>query len=1487
MKQIKTIAVWTIWVLAGLYLSIVVLLKIPAIQEWTGSALGGMMEEKIGSKVEIGKVSLGLFNRVVSDDVRIYDKAGKQMFRASRLAAKIDLLPLMHGKVSISSAQIFGMNASLYKQTAYAQTNFQFIADALSSTESAGKTPLDLRIGSLVIRNGAISYDQYDIPRTPGRFNTAHIEVKDISSHIKLYALTGDSLSVYVKKLAFSEASGLELRNLSFGADAGKNGARISDLLLELPHTRLAVTGASAAYGLDKGSIDTKSLKFKARLSRSEITLSDIKCFTGGLTSQDYRIRLLADLSGTGNSITINNLDAHSDEGEISIAGNGSVLNLANAPRWNAHLKDFSINADGIRFLASNSGKYDVPDLLTRIGDIHFKGDLSGHKGFASCRGEIRTGAGDAGIDASLNGNSFNAEVSAKDINLRLLSDNGKLGMVSAGIKASGKIDKNQKPLPLEFITAKGEIRHIDYNSYRYRNISIDGTYRSGAFDGLLAIDDPNGKASIKGHLDTKGIPEAKITAEVKDFCPHALQITDKTGNNTFGFLMKADIRGKSAETMNGTVSVEDFKMYDGRNVNRINSIVMNAGNEGEERFLDVSCDFGHAGIRGTYDYGGITQSIADIIGSRLPSLYGPVRTAYGGTNRFDIDIHINGLGWIGNFLDIPFELHNPMDIGGTIDDRMRMVDITVDMPRFSYSGNTFADTHARIVTQGDTLHTIVKTDKTDGEARRLSIGAALKAAGDKLAANVSWNVYGSFPLHGTLNAVTDFSKAFNGKPLVHTAVDKSGMVIDKTQLDIQPSEITYFDHTLTINNFKVNNNSQHLTINGTVTKNESDSLTVDMQNIDVGYILDLVNFHSVEFSGQASGRASVKSLFSTPEASAEIKVDNFLFENGRMGTLNAKADYNADRRQINIYARADDGQERHTVINGYVSPERNYIDLGIWAKGTRLEFLENFCGSFMDNVNAQGNGYCRVFGDLTSVNLEGKMVADGTIGIKPLNTTYTLRHDTITMIPDEIMFANDTVYDIYGHKGIITGALHHRHLTRMTFDIGVEADNLLAYDTHGYDGNTFYGTVFATGSCYIKGRPGEITMDIEATPETGSFIEYNAASHESIAGTEFIRWRDMTPHGGIPECVDSAGTAHPDMATAKNQDDGTSVPATFPSISSDVRLNFLINATPDFTLRVLMDEHTGDYIALNGSGVIRAGYFNKGVFEMFGNYLVDSGIYKLTIQNIIKKDFRFQQGSSIAFGGDPFGASLNLKGVYTLNAVSLSDLQIGRSFKSNNTKVNCLMDITGTAGQPNVTFDLDLPALSTDAQQMVRSVINSEEDMNQQVLYLLAVGRFYTQGNNNAVQENADAHSQTSLAMQSLLSGTISQQINTVLSNVVNSNNWNFGANISTGDEGWNNAEYEGLLSGRLLNNRLLINGQFGYRDNINTEEGSNFIGDFDIRYLLFPSGNLAIKVYNQTNDRYFTRNSLTTQGIGLIMKKDFTRLNGIFGKRKKTKKR
>jgi hypothetical protein len=110
---------------------------------------------------------------------------------------------------------------------------------------------------------------------------------------------------------------------------------------------------------------------------------------------------------------------------------------------------------------------------------------------------------------------------------------------------------------------------------------------------------------------------------------------------------------------------------------------------------------------------------------------------------------------------------------------------------------------------------------------------------------------------------------------------------------------------------------------------------------------------------------------------------------------------------------------------------------------------------------------------------------------------------------------------------------------------------------------------------------------------------------------------------------------------------------------------------------------------------------------------------------------------------------------------------------------------------------------------------------------------------------------------------------LNNMLSQVIDNQNWNVGTNLTTGEKGWSDVEAEAILSGRLLNNRLIINGNFGYREN--TMRNTNFVGDFEAIWLLTKNGEFRLRGYNQTNDRYFTKSTLTTQGIGIMYKKDF----------------
>ena len=1429
MKKFKHICNGIIWTLIVLYLLLIVLMHLPSVQTFLGKEVAEALADKFGTKVEVGKVNLGFFNRIIIDDVMMYDQQGDSLIYASRLSAKIDYMAATQGKISVSSAQIFGLRANLYRQTAKSLANFQFVLDSLASKDTTQHKPLDLHIGSLIIRRGAIAYNQRDVAPRSGVFSPQHIRVSELSSHILLNHVTDNSIDLLLKKLSFKDESGFKLQSLHFKLQADRQKATLKEFRLLMPRSELVLDDLKATYRFEGKRFIPESLRFKGGIQQSKITFADVASLVPALRHFDDAVFVSSRFSGTAKSISVPSLNLRTGSGSINLQARGSYSHASSHPAWNADIANLNLSPAGVEFLAENLGsKVKIPKEIQRLGTIHLTGKAKGYEKVLSAKGNIETDAGNISLQAVKNDDRIKASVDTRGVNLGRILDNRKLGTVVAKIDAHGT---------MKHIFAKGNIARFDYGNYDFHNIEIDGDYDMKTLRGTASIADPNVNLSVKGdyHLGSR------------------LYALDAAINH-----LRPTVLG--------------MKMHDPSY--SLDNISISANNKGKEGHLDIEAPFVSLYARGQYDLTTIYGSIMRLVADKLPTIPGISKHAAKGYNDFTLQANITSAEVLQRMFGLPLSLNLPVHINGNISDAEKNVNLYINAPNFSWDGSAFHDANIELNTIGDSLRMEARISQGLPYEKTPVYRLRAAAADNNLSTLLYYaNQSSKLPITGKIDARTQFFTSDNGATGVHVTVNPSEIMLGEKKWLLNPADIIYRKNELTVDMLNFSHGDQHIIINGKATPQATDSIVADLKDVDVAYILNLVNFHSVDFAGKASGKAVVKSIFQTPEAYANLDVKDFVFENGPLGTLHAKAAYDNQEGQINIDATAEDGPEHLTVINGYVSPKRNYIDLGIEAHNTSLKFMENFCGSFLNNVEAWCKGKLNVVGDLKNINLVGDVVAHGRMHMKQLGTDYTFNHLRAHAIPDDIQFEGDSIYDSHyngkhSHFALIRGGIHHKHLTRLSYDLDIDANNFLGFDTHEFGDDTFYGTVFATGTVGIHGKSGETIIDIDATPEPHSIFVYNVASPDAISAGSFIHWNDATPYIYRPYS--------PDNDKDKKKDSSS-------DFSSDMRINFLVNTNPNLTLKLMMDDQTGDYITLNGNGVIRANYYNKGGLDMFGNYVVDHGQYKLTIQNIIKKDFDFQPGGTIAFGGDPYNAPLNLQAKYTVNGVPLSDLNIGRSFSSNNIRVDCLMDITGTPGAPKVDFSMDLPTVNSDAKQMIYSVINSQEEMNQQVLYLLGIGRFYTQTKNNQTSEDASQQSQTSLAMQSLLSGTISQQINNVLSSFVNSSNWNFGANISTGNEGFNNAEYEGILSGRLLNNRLLFNGQFGYRDNANATQ--SFIGDFDLRYLIFPNGNLSIHVYNQTNDRYFTRNSLNTQGVGLIMKKDFFNLRDLLGIKKKSK--
>lgn len=1429
MKKFKHICNGIIWTLIVLYLLLIVLMHLPSVQTFLGKEVAEALADKFGTKVEVGKVNLGFFNRIIIDDVMMYDQQGDSLIYASRLSAKIDYMAATQGKISVSSAQIFGLRANLYRQTAKSLANFQFVLDSLASKDTTQHKPLDLHIGSLIIRRGAIAYNQRDVAPRSGVFSPQHIRVSELSSHILLNHVTDNSIDLLLKKLSFKDESGFKLQSLHFKLQADRQKATLKEFRLLMPRSELVLDDLKATYRFEGKRFIPESLRFKGGIQQSKITFADVASLVPALRHFDDAVFVSSRFSGTAKSISVPSLNLRTGSGSINLQARGSYSHASSHPAWNADIANLNLSPADVEFLAENLGsKVKIPKEIQRLGTIHLTGKAKGYEKVLSAKGNIETDAGNISLQAVKSDDRIKASVDTRGVNLGRILDNRKLGTVIAKIDAHGT---------MKHLFAKGNIARFDYGNYDFHNIDIDGDYDMKTLRGTASIADPNVNLSVKGDYQL-GSRLYALDAAINHLRPTVL----------------------------------GMKMHDPSY--SLDNISISANNKGKEGHLDIEAPFVSLYARGQYDLTTIYGSIMRLVADKLPTIPGISKHAAKGYNDFTLQANITSAEVLQRMFGLPLSLNLPVHINGNISDAEKNVNLYINAPNFSWDGSAFHDANIELNTIGDSLKMEARISQGLPYEKAPVYRLRAAAADNNLSTLLYYaNQSSKLPITGKIDARTQFFTSDNGATGVHVTVNPSEIMLGEKKWLLNPADIIYRKNELTVDMLNFSHGDQHIIINGKATPQATDSIVADLKDVDVAYILNLVNFHSVDFAGKASGKAVVKSIFQTPEAYANLDVKDFVFENGPLGTLHAKAAYDNQEGQINIDATAEDGPEHLTVINGYVSPKRNYIDLGIEAHNTSLKFMENFCGSFLNNVEAWCKGKLNVVGDLKNINLVGDVVAHGRMHMKQLGTDYTFNHLRAHAIPDDIQFEGDSIYDSHyngkhSHFALIRGGIHHKHLTRLSYDLDIDANNFLGFDTHEFGDDTFYGTVFATGTVGIHGKSGETIIDIDATPEPHSIFVYNVASPDAISAGSFIHWNDATPYIYRPYS--------PDSDKDKKKDSSS-------DFSSDMRINFLVNTNPNLTLKLMMDDQTGDYITLNGNGVIRANYYNKGGLDMFGNYVVDHGQYKLTIQNIIKKDFDFQPGGTIAFGGDPYNAPLNLQAKYTVNGVPLSDLSIGRSFSSNNIRVDCLMDITGTPGAPKVDFSMDLPTVNSDAKQMIYSVINSQEEMNQQVLYLLGIGRFYTQTKNNQTSEDASQQSQTSLAMQSLLSGTISQQINNVLSSFVNSSNWNFGANISTGNEGFNNAEYEGILSGRLLNNRLLFNGQFGYRDNANATQ--SFIGDFDLRYLIFPNGNLSIHVYNQTNDRYFTRNSLNTQGVGLIMKKDFFNLRDLLGIKKKSK--
>ena len=442
------------------------------------------LSDLLNTRVTIGRINIGLLNRIIIDDVLLDDQDEQEMLKVTRLSAKFDIMPFFKGKISISSVQLFGFNINLQKKTPDSPPNFKFVLDAFASNDTVKKNnSLDLRINSILIRRGRMAYHVLSEEETPGKFNAKHIHLQNIIANISLKALSKDSINLGIKRLSLDEkVSGFSLKKMSLKLVANSRQTSIDNFAIELPETSLKLDTIHLIYdSLKAFDRFTEQVRFSFRTLPSQITLKDISPFLPALSHFKEPISLDMEVKGTVNQLTCSHLEITADNRQFRLKGDVALQDLSHPQDAYVFgtLSELTATTRGVGFLVRNlSHDYNgVPPVLERLGNVSFRGEVSGYFTDIVTYGQLHTDLGGVNMDLKLSSDkskglfAYSGAVKTTDYKLGKLLANEQLGEITFNLDVHGRHVTDRLPV----VELKGLIASVDYSRYRYENITLDG----------------------------------------------------------------------------------------------------------------------------------------------------------------------------------------------------------------------------------------------------------------------------------------------------------------------------------------------------------------------------------------------------------------------------------------------------------------------------------------------------------------------------------------------------------------------------------------------------------------------------------------------------------------------------------------------------------------------------------------------------------------------------------------------------------------------------------------------------------------------------------------------------------------------------------------------------------------------------------------------------------------------------------------------------
>lgn len=187
---IKTI-LWIVGSIIALLLLLIFLIRLPSVQNYVVGKATTYLENKIGTRVDIGHIYINFPKKLELGDVYFADQSNDTLIAGESLMVDINMFKLLRNTVEINQLELKGLTAKINRTLPDSAFNFDYIVSAFDSEEES--TVNEDSTAALIFDIDRVEFERIKLRYHDEVIGTAaDIDLAHFDTRLKTFDLTGN-----------------------------------------------------------------------------------------------------------------------------------------------------------------------------------------------------------------------------------------------------------------------------------------------------------------------------------------------------------------------------------------------------------------------------------------------------------------------------------------------------------------------------------------------------------------------------------------------------------------------------------------------------------------------------------------------------------------------------------------------------------------------------------------------------------------------------------------------------------------------------------------------------------------------------------------------------------------------------------------------------------------------------------------------------------------------------------------------------------------------------------------------------------------------------------------------------------------------------------------------------------------------------------------------------------------------------------------------